>query len=180
MSTSAFVRAARLEDVDRIVDIQVAAWRASYGSVLPNPALAEMESAEAIGQFSEQWRDAISAPPSSRHRTLVATHERTVVGFAALGPTQDPDLWPGTDGEIYALHVDPTRTNEGHGSRLLNAIVDHLVDDRFRTVQAWALEEDNDLSKFLHASGWRPSGARRELDMGAPVAMVRLHAQIGE
>lgn len=180
MSTSAFVRSARLGDVDRIVDIQVAAWIESYASVLPRPALTEMASAEAIQQFGDQWRAAISAPPSSRHRVLVATSERATVGFAASGPSQDPDSWPGTDGEVYALHVDPTRTREGHGSRLLNAVVDHLIDDRFRTAQAWVLEESNALSQFLHASGWRPSGARREVDMGAPVAMVRLHAQVGE
>lgn len=160
------------------MDIQVAAWLDMYGETLPEQVLAELDGAEARAQFTEQWRAAVSNPPTSRHRLLVATDDRVVVGFAAIGPAQDPDRWPGTDAEIYALHVDPAHTRQGHGSRLLNALVDHLVEDGFHAVYAWALEQDNPLRAFLEEAGWRADGARRELDMGVLVPMVRLHASI--
>ncbi|WP_017536767.1 GNAT family N-acetyltransferase [Nocardiopsis halophila] len=186
-----FVRAARAEDVDDIVRIQVAAWRAAYGPRLPAEVLAEMTGEEAGRAFREQWSAAIGRPPTSRHRMLVATDtspegpgaasgrvRRITVGFAALGPAQDPDRWPATDAEVYALHVDPAHAGTGHGSRLLNAAVDHLVDDGFRTVHLWVAEKGDPLRTFAERSGWRPDGARREVDAGGLLPMVRLHAAI--
>jgi ribosomal protein S18 acetylase RimI-like enzyme len=178
VSTDRFVRSARAEDVEAVVGVQVAAWAAVYGDRLPAGALAEMTGAEARERFAAQWRAAVEHPPSSRHRVLVATEERAVAGFAAVAPAGDPDLWPGTDAEILALHVLPDRARRGHGSRLLNAVVDHLVDDGFRTAVVWVAESDDPLRPFLEATGWRADGARRELDLGRPLPMVRLHAAI--
>ncbi|CAM4298627.1 GNAT family N-acetyltransferase [Nocardiopsis rhodophaea] len=178
MSEQRFVRSARLEDIDDVVAIQVAAWRSMYGQTLPAAVLDELTGQEAGTKFREQWRGAVESPPTSQHRLLVATDERKVMGFASLGPAEDDDLWPGTDAEIYALHVHPDHLHRGHGSRLLNAAVDHLVDDGFHRVVIWTLEADNPLRDFAESAGWRPDGARRELDMGERVPMVRLHAAI--
>lgn len=160
--------------------IQVAAWQSMYADVLPPAVLAELAGAEAGERFREQWRGSLESPPTSWHRLLVSTERRTVVGFAALGPAGDPDRWPATDAEVYALHVDPDHIRLGHGSRLLNAAVDHLTDDGFRTVHVWTLEAPNPLRSFIEATGWSPDGARRELDVGERVAMIRFHAAISE
>ncbi|MFC7329563.1 GNAT family N-acetyltransferase [Marinactinospora rubrisoli] len=180
MSTQRFVRSARGEDVETVVAIQVAAWRELYGELLPEPVLAELSGDEARARFREQWQSSIERPPTSRHRLLVATDDRAVVGFVAIGPAEDPDRWPGTDAEIYALHVHADHVRRGHGSRLLNAAVDHLVEDGFRTVHVWTPEADNPLRAFAEAAGWRPDGARREIDLGRRIPMVRLHAAIGD
>ncbi|WP_017612713.1 GNAT family N-acetyltransferase [Nocardiopsis salina] len=182
MSTAQFVRPARSGDVERIVDLQVASWKALYGPLLPEGVSAEMGSAEARKNFTEQWESALGSPPTSKHRLVVATDEvdgvRTVTGFAALGPAGDPDLWPATDAEVFALHVDPERTRQGHGSRLVNACVDHLSEDGFSTVHVWAAEQENALRSFFESAGWRPDGARREIDLGPLLPMVRLHAAV--
>lgn len=178
VSTQRFVRPARAGDVEAIVDVQVAAWREMYREVLPGAVLAELSGQEARAEFVARWRAAVSSPPTSRHRLLVATDEGEVAGFAAMGPAQDPDRWPGTDAEIYALHVAPGFARRGHGSRLLHAVVDHLLDDGFQAVYVWALERDNVLRSFVERAGWAADGARRELDLGVVVPMVRLHAAI--
>ncbi|GAA1070235.1 GNAT family N-acetyltransferase [Nocardiopsis composta] len=189
MSAERFVRAARLADVDDVVRIQVAAWRAAYGPRLPAAVLEEITGEEAGRRFREQWLAAVESPPTSRHRVIVATDtaggegaapHRVTAGFAALGPASDPDLWPATDAEVYALHVDPELAGAGHGSRLLNAAVDHLVEDGFRTAHLWTLEEGDPLRAFAESSGWRPDGARRTVDADGLLPMVRLHVAIGE
>lgn len=180
MSAERFVRSAREADIDTVVEVQVAAWRSMYGPLLPEPVLAEIGSEEAASRFREQWLTALNSPPTSRHRLLVATDQRAVVGFAALGPAGDPDRWPATDAEIYALHVHPDQVRSGNGSRLLNAAVDHLLDDGFRTALLWVLERPNPLRSFAEKAGWRPDGATRELNLGAPLPMERLHADISE
>ncbi|MBB6121943.1 GNAT family N-acetyltransferase [Nocardiopsis algeriensis] len=182
MSGAQFVRPARVADVDTVVDLQVASWQAVYGALLPGGVAAELEGEQAREQFRGQWTAALESPPTSRHRLVVATDqedgERVVTGFAAFGPAGDPDLWPATDAEVFALHVDPERTGAGHGSRLLNACVEHLLEDGFTTVHVWVPEAGNALRKFFESSGWRADGARREIDMGEIVPMVRLHAAI--
>ncbi len=160
--------------------IQVAAWRAMYAPMLPAEVMEELAGDEAGERFREQWRGSLESPPTSWHRLLVSTEQREVVGFTAFGPAGDPDLWPATDAELYALHVHPDHTRLGHGSRLLNAAVDHLVDDRFRSLHVWTLEEPNPLRRFIEAAGWRPDGARRELDVGVRIPMLRFHAAISE
>ncbi|MEU2971481.1 GNAT family N-acetyltransferase [Nocardiopsis alba] len=184
MSSAQFVRPARVADVDRVVELQVASWRAVYSGLLPDEVAEEMSGSQAARSFREQWTEALESPPTSRHRLVVATDEvggeRHVVGFAAFGPAGDPDLWPAKDAELFALHVDPERAREGHGSRLVNACVDHLVEGGFGTVHVWVPEEENALRGFLEAAGWRADGARREIDMGRTLPMVRLHAAISE
>ena len=183
-SAQQFVRPARAADVDTVVGLQVASWQAVYGDLLPEDVAEGLSGSEARQQFHEQWTASLESPPTSKHRLVVATDEvggvRTVVGFAAFGPAGDPDLWPATDAEVFALHVDPERVREGHGSRLLNACVDHLVESRFGTVHVWTPEEENALRSFFEASGWRADGARREIDMGRLLPMARLHAAISE
>ncbi|MFC4560791.1 GNAT family N-acetyltransferase [Nocardiopsis mangrovi] len=178
MSTQRFVRSARHEDIDAVVDIQVAAWESMYGGLLPDAVRAELAGAEARSRFAAQWGAAVAAPPSPKHRLLVATDADRVAGFAAIAPAQDPDSGPG-DAEVIALHVDPAQVRRGHGSRLLNASVDHLVDDGFSAAHLWVLEAANPLRAFAESAGWRADGARRELDLGSPLPMARLHAAIG-
>ena len=173
-----FVRAARGSDAADVARIQVECWRRGYAGLIPDPVLAELTSDDARGQWRERWAEAISKPPTSRHRVLVATSNRDAVGFASVGPASDPDRWPATDGELYELRIAPGLTGHGHGSRLLNAVADTLAEDRFTRVSAWVLESDTAMRGFLETAGWASDGARSELDMGVRVPILRLHAAL--
>ena len=196
--TAGFVRPARSADAESLVRVQVASWRCLFAGIVPSDLLAELTGDSAQGVWLDRWREAITNPPTSRHRVLVAVSEtlatpatpatpgtlatsaREVVGFVSAGPATDADRWPGTDGELYELRVDPERTGQGHGSRLLHAAADTLSEDGFHTVSIWALAADSALRGFLESSGWAPDGARAELDVGTSVPVVRLHTRISE
>ena len=180
-----FVRDARVSDVADLARIQVERWRVGYAGLVPAEVLGELTSGEAAGRWRGQWAESIEAPPSSRHHVMVAVGTsagggRGVAGFAAFGPASDPDRWPGTDGELYELAVDPERAGRGHGSRLLNAAVATMAEDEFGTVYAWVLEGDGGARGFLESAGWAADGARKVLDMGASVPMIRMHAGIAQ
>jgi ribosomal protein S18 acetylase RimI-like enzyme len=177
------VRDARGADAGDIARIQVARWRAGYAGLVPAEVLAELTSAEAAERWREHWAQSLASPPSSRHRVMVAVGAepgggRVVAGFASFGPATDADRWPATDGELYELCVEPAQTGRGHGSRLLNAAAAAMAEDGFGTVCAWVLEQDAAARKFLESSGWAADGARKVLDMGASVPLIRLHAAI--
>jgi GNAT superfamily N-acetyltransferase len=173
----------------------VASWRASLGGIVPDAVLAELSSDEAEERFTERWRDAITNPPTSRHKVHVAvdpdagsgpggtaggTASMAPVGFASTGPATDDDRWPGTDAELYELHVLPEHADAGHGARLLHAVADTLAEDGFRYVCTWALSADERRLSFLEAAGWAPDGAHSNLDMGVKVHVVRLHTRLAE
>jgi GNAT superfamily N-acetyltransferase len=181
--TGGFVRPARAGDADSLVRVQVASWRCLFGGIVPSDLLASLTGEQAQGVWLDRWREAITNPPTSRHRVLVAvsdTPAREVVGFVSAGPATDADRWPGTDGELYELRVAPERTGQGHGSRLLHAAVDTLVEDGFHTASIWALASDSLLRGFLESAGWAPDGAQGELEVGTSVPVVRLHTRISE
>lgn len=184
MSADAFVRTARAADAAAVARIQVASWRAEYAELLPGPVLAELTSPGAEQTWRERWTEAVTSPPTSRHRVLVAIDGgpdggKMVAGFTSFGPATDPDRWPATDAELYELRVDPAWTGRGHGSRLLNAVADTVAADGFHTLCTWAFELDVALRTFLESAGWAADGARRALDMGTPIPEIRLHAAVG-
>ncbi len=180
--TAGFVRAARASDAPGLVRVQVASWRTSLAGLVPGAVLDELTSADAERHWAGRWLEAITTPPTSRHRIHVAYTPGAAVGvgagcagFASAGPATDPDLWPGTDGELYELHVLPGQAGLGHDGRLLNAVADTLAEDGFHAAYTWALAKDDERLAFLQAAGWAPDGSHSNLDMGVKVPVVRLH-----
>lgn len=178
MTPDRFVREARPADAAAVARIQVLAWRTAYAGLVPDEVLEEVTSAAAEERWRDRWRESMQRPPTGRHRLLVADDAGDVAGFAAFGPATDPDRWPRTDAELYALHVDPDRTRRGHGSRLIHAVIDTLREDGFTTACTWVLEADTATADFLRSTGWAPDGARRALDMGPRIPTLRLHTMI--
>jgi hypothetical protein len=177
-SPAGFVRAARASDAPTLARVQVASWQATLGGLVPHEVLSELSGEAAVEQFGERWRDAITSPPTSRHKVLVGYAPGAIaepVGFASIGPATDEDRWPGTDGELYELHVLPADAAGGHAGRLLHAAADTLAEDSFHTACAWVLAADADRLDFLTAAGWAPDGSKGNLDMGVKVPVLRLH-----
>ena len=196
--TAGFVREARASDAAGLARVQVTSWRTSLAGLLPDAVLAELTSTEAEQRWAGRWLEAITKPPTSRHRVHVAVTQPSslpsiesrslpgpateaaaeLAGFAAAGPAIDADLWPGTDAELYELHVLPELTGQGHGGRLLHAVADTLAEDGFRTAYTWALSADDSRLRFLESAGWAPDGSHSNLDMGVKVHVVRLHTRL--
>ena len=173
-----FVRAARAADAPGLAQVQIASWQRSLSGLVPDAVIAELTSAAAAGQFTERWRQAVSSPPTSKHRVHVAVAapgSPELLGFAAAGPATDEDLWPATDGELYELHVVPVAAADGHDGRLLHAVADAFAEDGFSTGYTWTLAGDEARIGFLETAGWAPDGTRASLDMGVKVPVVRLH-----
>jgi hypothetical protein len=172
-----FVRAARAADAAELARIQVASWQATIGEIIPAEMVEALSDDASVAGFGERWAEAIGSPPTSRHKVLVAYAAGAIgdpAGFASVGPATDEDRWPGTDGELYELHVQPG-ADDGHAERLLHSAADTLAEDGFRTASTWVLAGDTERMAFLTAAGWAPDGSHMNLDMGVEVPVVRLH-----
>jgi GNAT superfamily N-acetyltransferase len=184
-----YVRPARPDEAGEIARIQLTTWRVAYRRLLPRQVLDELDEAWLAGK----WREAITAPPSPRHRVLIAIEQAEnqdeppthVVGFLATGPADEAALAPAEEplgddvAAVTDLLVEPRWGRRGHGSRLLAAGVDTWRQDGFRTAVAWAYERDPATLGFLTSTGWEPDGARRALDVDdLLIPQLRLHVDL--
>ncbi|ASW54078.1 GNAT family N-acetyltransferase [Plantactinospora sp. KBS50] len=181
-----YVRPARPSDAGEIARIQLATWRVAYRRLLPRHVLDRLDEES----MARQWRSAVEAPPSDRHRVLVAVEQAEqsyLVGFVASGPVDQQALAPNEPAEalgpevaaITDLLVEPRWGRRGHGSRLLAAAVDLWRSDGLTSAVAWAFDGDDATRRFLGSAGWEPDGAARALDVDDMlVPQLRLHVGV--
>jgi GNAT superfamily N-acetyltransferase len=183
-----YVRPARPGDAGEIARIQLSTWRYAYRRLLPRHVLDDLDEEWMAGQ----WQASIEAPPSPRHRVLVAVEQAEssyLVGFVASGDLDEAALAPGEDqaklgpdvAAVTDLLVEPRWGRRGHGSRLLAASHDLWREDGFVTALAWAFEADPVTLAFLTVAGWEPDGVTRALDVDdLLVPQLRLHTRVAE
>lgn len=172
------VRLALPTEARAIAEVQRRSWSAG----LPADAARQLLESVDLDTMADSWASAIQRPPLAQLRVLVAiTEESRVVGFAAIGPSDDPDAEHGMDALIAEFAIDPLAQRKGHGSRLLNACVDTLRADGFTRATWWVRATDDVVRGFLTDSGWDTDGAHTEVAMdadGPRVKLVRLHTAI--
>ena len=172
------VRTAWPAEAADIAPIQRRAWIQEWSSAETLALLAGTDLAE----MTRAWHDALVRPPEATGRVLVALEGDRVVGFAATAPSDDEDAAPG-DGMVSEFAVDPVARGKGHGSRLMNAVVDTLRKDGFVAGTWWVRTTNDRLRAFLESAGWRPDGATQSFtadDEAFTVKQVRLRVRIGE
>lgn len=171
------VRLALPAEAGQIAALQRRAW-SSGPDELASALLDEVD----LAAMTAAWERAILRPPLAQFRVLVAVGGTgRVVGFAAIGPSDDPDATGGEDALIAEFVVDPAARGQGHGSRLLNACVDTFRADGFVRATWWVRSTDDDLRAFVTGSGWAPDGGHREVgtaDEHARVKLIRLRTDI--
>ena len=174
------VRPARTSDVDDIAAVQIRSWQVNYSNILPAAELAALDP----GDLALTWASGILNPPTPNHRLMVAldgsSSSDALVGYAAFGPSIDPDSDP-TTAELLALVVDPDCIRQGHGSRLLAATVDQLRASGSQTLITWLPLADELSRAFFIESGWGPDSAYRDRFISDDIVMreVRLVTNIG-
>lgn len=155
-----------------IATIQRRSWEQLYAPPIARHLLAGTQ----LGDMTDAWEAAIRRPPLAQFRVLVAVSSDRPVGFAAIGPSDDPDADPGADGLVAEFVVDPPAQRRGHGSRLVNAVADTLRADGFARASWWVRASDDPLRAFLASAGWGPDGAHRTVatdETGVPVKVLR-------
>ncbi len=182
-----FVRPADSDDAGEIARIQLTTWRHAYRRIVPRNILDRIDDA----WVTNRWLTSIEAPPSPRHKVLVAVEQAEqayLVGFAATGEMDEAALAPEEDHSVMLrpdiaavtdLLVEPRWGRRGHGSRLLAACADLWREDGFTSAVAWAFEADTATRAFLTSAGWELDGATRALDVDdLLVPQVRLHTTL--
>ena len=159
-----------------IAAVQRRSWQQLFAPDVARHVLASV----GLDSMTSSWESAIMRPPLAQFRVMVATAQGRVVGFAALGPSDDPDAGS-TDGLVAEFVVDPQAQRQGHGSRLLNAVADTLRADGFTRATWWVRSTDDVTRRFVESAGWAPDGSHQTVgteDESALVKMLRLQTTL--
>ena len=156
--------------------MQAVVFREAYAAELA-PEVVQQFQPQA---FANAWRDSLQGEAKGDGVLLVACAGEQVVGFAAVGASSDPDAGDET-AELLVLGVHPDARRQGHGSRLLHAVVDTARARGRDRLTAWALASADEARGFLVAAGLGPDGAHRERIVGPEgetASEVRLSASV--
>lgn len=164
-------------EAERLAALQRRSWQQLLPASVAEEILGEVD----LATMTAAWLQAIQRPPLAKFRVLVAVADTRVVGFAAVGPSDDPDADPGADALVGEFIIDPVQQRQGHGSRLLNAVADTLRADGFTRATWWVRSDDDPLRAFLDSAGWAADGAHQSVGTEASATelkLVRVHTDL--
>ncbi len=161
------VRRATKEDAAALARVQVESWRTTYGGIVPDRFLAEMNETTQAQRWRAQWADVAG-------HIFVAEdidHPHAVCGFVCGGKLRMPV--EAFDGEMYAIYLVKAWQRRGLGRRMLAELSNSMHAAGFASLLAWVLKA-NPALKFYEALGAKKV-AEKTIDIGgedlAEVAM---------
>ena len=150
------IRTAQVTDAAAIARVHVDTWRTAYAGLLPAESLAGLS----YDQREQRWQMILTESPH-RHLTFVATTPQAeVIGFVGGGPEQSGEL--GCDGELYALYLRQEYHGQRLGKRLVRHLAQQMVDQGFRSLALWVLE-DTPARGFYAALGGQQLTTKTEM-----------------
>lgn len=164
MSAGYTIRAARLDDADRLAYVFAVTWHAAYRGLLPPAAFDE----QIDERGAAYWHEALSeADDSSLYLAVVDANDHPV-GLATAGADRFGEAkWA----EVWALYVMPDYQGRGLGRRLLAAAFRALDQRSFESCMIWALE-GNANHGFYERLGGRAIERRTSIEWGHEVAQI--------
>jgi RimJ/RimL family protein N-acetyltransferase len=150
------VRAARVEDAERIAEIHVLGWQGGYRGLMPQEYLDGLDAARRL-PLRIQW---LQAADRARGGCFVVSGDDGVLaGFADVGRSRDDDAPAGKTGEVRAIYLVPDAWGKGLGRDLMTAALTHLAELGYEQVTLWVLDTNLRARRFYGAAGFRPDDA---------------------
>jgi ribosomal protein S18 acetylase RimI-like enzyme len=107
------IRVASEADLADVARIHISSWQDAYRGVLPASILAT----RSLEGSLSGWQSTRKRYPNNL--TVGFSHEGAILGFCCAGAVVDEARSAPFGFEIYGLHVDPERRQEGIGAALL-------------------------------------------------------------
>jgi ribosomal protein S18 acetylase RimI-like enzyme len=166
------IRRATVQDAPALDRLNVRLVQAAYGGQPPDddeqlggPQPEEQAAARERGLHRDRDQDPV----------LVAEEAGRVVGFAVVGPAQDPE----GAGELYAITVDPDHWGTGAGRALLAAAQAELARLGYAEAVLWVLPDNARARRFYEVAGWTTDGTQRTSGVrGVVVPEVRYRRRL--
>jgi GNAT superfamily N-acetyltransferase len=165
------LRRAEPEDAMAVARVHVGSWQAAYRGLLPDEYLNRLRPEDRVPSYDFATLD------PRKPRTIVASEDGLIFGFATTSPARDPDL--PDRGELCALYVDPEKWGRGIGLALVSAARAHLLGAGFRSALLWVLAGNVRAERFYRIDQWAPDRkVRTDSLWGITVNELRYQRQL--
>lgn len=135
------IRKAILEDAPYIAKVHVDSWRTTYKDIFPD---------EFLKSLSYEQREQLWERNITEHSVFVAkNNDGEIVGFSTGGKERG-GKYDGYDGEIYAIYIFKDYQGKGIGRKLVQSVVEELVQEGINSMLVWVLEDN--YSKYFYES----------------------------
>jgi RimJ/RimL family protein N-acetyltransferase len=162
---TAAIRRATAADAPAMGRVHVRAWQAAYRGHMPDDYLDGLRAEDRAAYWERTLRR-----EDLRGTVLVVERDGEVVGFAAVGPSPEPQ----GAGELFAINLDPDHWGTGSGRLLLQAAQAELARLGFEETVLWVLPANARARRFYETAGWVVDGTERTMEiLGVVVPEVR-------
>ena len=145
------IREALLTDAGGIAKVHVRTWQSAYSGLVPDSYLQSLT----VELRTITWiRNIENALPKTR--ILIAEWENQIVGFLSVGASRE--IGPASQGEIFAIYVDPKFQGQSIGSTLMSGGIQTLKNDGFTTAILWVLHDNLPTRSWYESHGWKADG----------------------
>jgi GNAT superfamily N-acetyltransferase len=140
-------------DASAMAELNVAAWRAFFPGLVPQPLIDGQE----VEPRARYWQEHL--PSTLPERTWVAERGGRVIGLTHVGPSRDPDAPEAA--ELYGMYVEPEVVGTGVGRTLMEAALVHFRAGPWQEAILWTLPGEHRAARFYRSWGWEPDGAAK-------------------
>lgn len=153
-------RLATIDDVPKIVKINVDTWRTAYKSIFPSEFLENLSYSEK----EIRWRERFINPEKEEFIYIAETDSKKIVGFS-MGSSEQSDLTlkiPGISknvGELMAIYILQEYQRRQIGTKLVKMIVERLLEGSVSSMIVWMLK-DSPYYKFYERIGGKYIGEK--------------------
>ena len=143
------LRYAKIEDVEKIIDINMRGWQTAYRGIIDDDYLDNFDKDSKI----ERWKNNFKSG-----NIIVAEENGNIVGFCRfVNSNKFSEEYPNVDCEICALYVDPDFQRKGIGKTLVSDVVNKFKEENKNMMIIWCLKENYPSRSFYEKIGGIPS-----------------------
>ena len=139
------IRNIKKEDIPKVVDIQIDAWRTAYKEIIDSQYLKEMNKEDKIKQREKDYK---------QDRFIVAEMNNEVVGFCRYiaNNSETPEV-PEADCEILALYVKSNLKQNGIGKTMFEYAKNEFIKQQKTKMVLWCLNDNEPSKRFYEKMG---------------------------
>jgi ribosomal protein S18 acetylase RimI-like enzyme len=175
--TGIVVRPAAVGDAEGVAGIEIAAWRAAYRGIVPDPVLDSLD----LEAETATWRERLRGQDVVRVSVAELDEPpgpRRPAGYVTEGPARGDD--EAGLGEVWAIYVDPGAQGQGVGRALMDAAVRALATRGFAEAILWVFEANTPARDFYERLGWLADGASKPYEIGGAAPLeLRYRRSLG-
>ena len=154
LPTGYIIRAARIEDAEKITFVHVQAWKESYQNIIDQDYLDNISYEKRLA-----WRKKIIEEKFGQQ--LVVVYRSEVIGFCdsnALEPdtknkAEDKSKISKEKGQIYGLYLLEKHQRKGIGKELLKQSLEWLRKKKLSPIILWVLKDNQKARGFYESQG---------------------------